>query len=135
MELFRAATRSVIGEGNSTLVWEDRWICGCRIAEIVPRLYEHIPHRIRASRLISEALRDSAWARDIGPNIDLGLIREYLDLWQRFYDVDLLPGVPDNFSWAWERNGSFSVRSAYAAKFWGREVDPMAEFTWTSKAP
>ena len=32
-------------------------------------------------------------------------------------------------------DGDFSVRSAYATKFVEREVIPVAEFTWNSKAP
>lgn len=49
--------------------------------------------------------------------------------------VQLNQGVPDSIVWAWEKDGAFSVRSAYAAKFWGRKVIPMADFTWKSKAP
>ena len=38
-------------------------------------------------------------------------------------------------SWAWETNGHYSVRSAYAAKFWERTVEPMPELTWKCQAP
>lgn len=41
----------------------------------------------------------------------------------------------DSIRWAWEPNGSYSVRSAYAANFMGREVAPYADFVWRHKAP
>ena len=43
--------------------------------------------------------------------------------------------VPDVIKWSWEENGWFSVKSAYAAAFWGREVIPTADLTWKSRAP
>ena len=35
----------------------------------------------------------------------------------------------------WEPGGRYSARSAYAAKFAGREVSATAQFTWKSRAP
>lgn len=59
---------------------------------------------------------------------------DYLEVWQRVQGIQLQVQVPDAFSWAWEPNGQFSIRSAYAARFVGREVAPMADFTWQSQA-
>lgn len=49
--------------------------------------------------------------------------------------VELNVEVVDTIQWSWEGDGQFSVRSAFAAKFAGREVVPIADFTWRSRAP
>ena len=63
------------------------------------------------------------------------MLQEYLRLWDRMERVQLHQDSVDSVRWAWEPSGSFSTRSAYQAKFWAREKDPMAQFTWKSKAP
>lgn len=39
----------------------------------------------------------------------------------RLARIDLNHEVADSVSWAWEKNGDYSARSAYQAKFMGRE--------------
>lgn len=63
------------------------------------------------------------------------MLRQFLDIWQRVDGVALQEDAQDKVQWAWEKDGIFSARSAYAAKFSGLEVAPMAEFTWKSRAP
>ena len=41
--LFFASTRMLLGNGASTLFWEDRWIEGRSIREIAPLLCDCIP--------------------------------------------------------------------------------------------
>lgn len=69
------------------------------------------------------------------PNLGTDALQEFFSLWQRLATWEPAEDVPDKLTWSWETNGQFSVRSAYAAKFWGREVIPMAELTWKSRAP
>lgn len=49
--------------------------------------------------------------------------------------VELQSEVDDSHRWAWDRSGQYTTRSAYEARFWGRQVAPAADFTWKSKAP
>uniref|UniRef100_A0A453FS06 Uncharacterized protein n=1 Tax=Aegilops tauschii subsp. strangulata TaxID=200361 RepID=A0A453FS06_AEGTS len=58
------------------------------------------------------------------PDLGTDALQEYLELWQRVQTWEPTVNVPDEVAWSWEANGHFSVRSAYAAKFWGREVIP-----------
>ena len=46
-----------------------------------------------------------------------------------------MDNVQDTVRWSWESNGQFLARSAYAARFSGRQVSPTAGFIWQSKAP
>lgn len=71
-------------------------------------------------------MADGSWASGIGPNIGIDTLRQFLALWQRVVNWEPAMGEADKVTWSWENNGKFSVRSAYAARFWGREVVPTA---------
>uniref|UniRef100_A0A453JVA2 Uncharacterized protein n=1 Tax=Aegilops tauschii subsp. strangulata TaxID=200361 RepID=A0A453JVA2_AEGTS len=58
------------------------------------------------------------------PDLGTHALQEYLELWHRVQAWESTETGPDEFTWSWEANGQYSVRSAYAAKFWGREVIP-----------
>ena len=135
LSIARAATRVVVGNGRRALFWEDRWLDGWRIAEVAPLLHSLVPQRIRRTRTVGDALPLHAWARDVGPNLNEATILEYLQLWTRVVTVQLAEDVEDSFVWSWEKDGKFSVRSAYAARFAGREVSTTADFTWRNRAP
>ena len=86
-------------------------------------------------RTLGEAMADGAWAQDVGPNIALEALQEFLSLWNEVATWEPTAGVQDEFSWSWEDTGKFSVRSAYAANFLAREVAPAADLIWKSRAP
>jgi hypothetical protein len=71
----------------------------------------------------------------VGPEMTAPMLMEYLHLWTEMDRVQLSPEANDSITWSWEKDGNFSTRSAYAARFWGREVVPTAQFTWGSRAP
>jgi hypothetical protein len=117
------------------LFWEDRWLQGFRICELAPLVYDGVPKRARLARTVSAAMEDASWAGDIGPDITEAALQQFLLLWSRVVTVQLDMGTPDSITWAWEKDGMFSARSAYAARFAGLEVAPTAAFTWGSRAP
>lgn len=98
-------------------------------------MYARIPLRKRNNMTVARAIQEGEWPRDIGQNLDADTLREYINLWHQVAVIQLDPATPDRLRWAWENKGEFSVRSAYAAKFMGREIIPTAEFTWRSRAP
>lgn len=63
------------------------------------------------------------------------MLLEFFSLWDRVSTVELHTTSTDMVAWAWEKDGSFSTRSSYVAKFWGREVFPTTDFTWKSRTP
>jgi hypothetical protein len=55
----------VIGSGASTLFWEDRWLDGKSIREIVPEVCALIPKHRRRQRKVQKALLERSWITDI----------------------------------------------------------------------
>ena len=91
--------------------------------------------RSRASRTVHEVVLNGAWAEDIGPDLDALLLQDFFKLWMLVAEIDLQENTSDTVRWAWENDGKFSMRSAYASKFWGREVGLTADFMWKSREP
>ena len=59
-----------------------------------------------------------------------------LGMWHRLGTVfSVLSDGMDSIVWPLSSSGTFSVKSAYEARFLGREVSLMAAVTWKSKAP
>lgn len=133
--LFQAATRLILGDGQTALFWEDRWLDGYRIQELAPVVYAKVPKKVRMSRTVADALLDATWARDFGANLDETGLRQFLETWSRVATITLNTQLPDQLRWSWEKDGQFSARSAYAAGFATMHVSPTAVFTWISNAP
>ena len=91
-----AATRTVVGNGQETLFWEDRWLQGFRICELPPLVYDRVPKRARLVCTVSAAMEDASWAGDIGPNITKVVLQQFLLLWSRVAIVQLDTGMPDS---------------------------------------
>ncbi|KAE8767550.1 disease resistance protein rga2 [Hordeum vulgare] len=124
--IFQAATTTIIGNGDTILFWEDKWLHVNRVQDMAPNIYEVTAPRKMASRIVRQAFQDKTWARDVGPN--LKNIEEYPMLWNRVAEVELHEERKDFIRWAQEANGNYSIRSTYATKFIGREVAPYANF-------
>ena len=73
--------------------------------------------------------------RDVDPEVTPDALHEYLALWTCVAGIPLDQTRQDEVVWSWETNGIYTMRPAYAAKFWGREVDQTAEFTRKARAP
>ena len=133
--LFQAATKCEAHCGQNTLFWEDRWLDGNRIQEVAPFLYSLVPKRIRDSRFVGPAVENGSWALDVGPGIGPAVLHECFLVWQLVSAWEPMVDGPDKVGWAWEATGQFSVKSAYAASFGGREGSLTADLTWKSRAP
>lgn len=129
------ATRTIVGDGHRALFWEDRWLNGFRIEELAPRVYAWVPCKTRRMRTVFEAIVEGRWATDVGPSVDAETLQQYLLVWPTVAAIELDGHVQDSIVWSSEKEGQFSAKSAYDAKFAGMEVSPMAIFTWKSRAP
>jgi hypothetical protein len=93
---FSVAVMTEIGNGASTLFWTDRWLHGLCAKDLAPRLFEVVPRRIAISRNVQEALMDRRWILDIQGSLSVGVIAEFLTLWDALSSVELQPEKEDN---------------------------------------
>ncbi|KAI4984189.1 hypothetical protein ZWY2020_046561 [Hordeum vulgare] len=107
-----------IGDGMTTLFWEDRWLFGLSIRKHAPSLYMCIPKHRRKSRTMAEGIAGNAWVRDIHGTLGHQEIGQYLQLWL-LVSRTTLSSEPDKLSWKWTISGSYTTRSCYLATFHG----------------
>lgn len=99
--------------------WTDRWLHGQRVSDIAPRLFAIIPKRRVSKRTVQDTLINRTWISDIQGAITVGVIVEYLHLWDILLDLELQHGVNDTHFWSLSSNGVYSTKSAYESMFLG----------------
>jgi len=124
----------LVGNGQTALFWEDRWIDGRAISEIAPQLYACIPKRRRKTRTVAEGLNANAWARDIHGVVGIHEIGQYLCLWQRVGST-VLTQEPDHLIWRWTEDSSYTAKSCYEAMFHGALLSQCWRLIWKTWAP
>jgi len=100
--LFNAATIEDLGNGNKALFWTSRWLHGEAPATLFPALFEHSK---RKNRTVKEALTDSKWVRDVDHSMSERIIAEFVALWGRLQDIELLPSQEDKITWLHTSDG------------------------------
>jgi hypothetical protein len=122
LDAFGASTSMVVGNGESALLWEDRWLDGKSIREIAPEVYALIPKRHRKRSWISDI---------VGAPSTLALW-QYVQLWIRLRDMVLSPDQ-DKLVWRWTTDGQYSSGSYYDTLFQG--AISSWKLNWKSWAP
>jgi hypothetical protein len=69
------------------------------IADLAPRLFATIPKKRVKQRMVQEAFTNRAWVSDIQGALTVGVIVEYLHLWDLLTDLELQPEVEDSYVW------------------------------------
>jgi hypothetical protein len=110
---------SKVGNGTNTLFWTDKWIYGQKIADLVPRLFDAIPKRITNRRTVQEALTDRRWISNITGSLFVGVLVDYLHLWNLISDFELLPNMEGKHTFSIAVNGAYSAKTAYDGLFTG----------------
>jgi hypothetical protein len=132
---FAVAVSSEVGDGAHTLFWTDRWLHGRCIQELAPRLFAAIPKRRTKQRTVKEALTNRAWIADIKGALTVGVIVDYLHLWDIVSATDLQPEREDKHIWRLSSNGQYSAKSAYEGFFLGATPFAPWELIWKTWAP
>jgi hypothetical protein len=81
-----------VGDGAITLFWRDRWLHGQRVTDITPRLLAAIPMCRTNKCIVQEALIGHKWISSMRGALTVGVIVEYLNLWNILCDVELQLG-------------------------------------------
>jgi hypothetical protein len=89
------------------------------VADIAPRLLTAIPMQRVNKCTIQEALFGHKWISDIRGALTVGVLVEYLHLWNILYEIELQPKKEDIHYWRFAANGKFSVKLAYEGFFRG----------------
>jgi hypothetical protein len=116
---FSVVLISKVGNGANTLFWTNKWVHGQKIADLVPRLFEVIPKRITNRRTVQEALTNRRWILDIIGTLSVGVLVDYLHLWNLILDFEMQPDVKDKHILSIAANGAYSAKAAYEGLFTG----------------
>jgi hypothetical protein len=134
--LFNALVAISVGTGTSIRFWVDAWTDGVDAGSIAPALLKLVWPSIRRVRTVADSLKANAWARDIGGELTIVALREYLALWNAIQRMPRLgPGEDDAFRWKWTSSGRFSSKSAYRTLFHGTVALPGAANVWKLFVP
>ncbi|KAK1627407.1 hypothetical protein QYE76_001722 [Lolium multiflorum] len=81
LDIFAASTSMTLGNGESALFWEDRWLDGRSIKEMAPEVFALVPKRRRKVRTVRQALVDRTWIPDIAGAPSPLALWQYVQLW------------------------------------------------------
>jgi hypothetical protein len=111
-------------------------IVGCkgRGLKILHRLFATIPKRSN-SRTVHEALTVRKWASDIQGALTIGVISEFLHLWDILLNFELQQGVNDNHFWRVTANRKYSAKVACESFFLGSISFEPFQRIWKTWAP
>ena len=135
MPSFSITVHAEVGNGARVLFWTDRWLHGQCIADLAPRLFSAIPKKRVKQRTVQEAFTNRAWVSDIQGALTVGVIVEYLHLWDLLNDLELQPEVEDSYVWPLHSGGQYSVKSVYEGFFVGSTHLGPWERIWKTWAP
>ena len=99
---------SEVGDGACTLFWKDRWINGQQVADLAPQIFAIVNKRNANKRTVLEALTNHGWIADIQGALTVGIITEFLALWDILSEVTLQLGVED--AHVWRLSASANIR-------------------------
>ena len=99
--------------------------------ELAPGLYNMAKHKMIS---VVDAIREGGWMKGLQRMASAELLQSFVSLWHKVQQFSL-NGKEDKITWNISANGNHSAKSAYEARFMGREVSPTAALTWKSTAP
>jgi hypothetical protein len=66
-------------------------------------------------------LHNNTWIRALRGKInDATQLEEFISIWIRIQEVQLVPDIEDSIAWQWTTNGKYTTKSAYQIQFRGR---------------
>jgi hypothetical protein len=102
---------------------------------LAPRLHAGILKRKAKNRTVQEALNNHAWVLDFAGALSVGVMVEYLQLWDLLQEVVLQPEVEDTYFWRLSPTGQYSAKLAYEGLFLGATNFSPWDRIWKTWAP
>lgn len=116
---FYTAMLTEIGNGSSTLFWQDHWVHGKNIEDLAPPLLAVVPKKNRNNRTVLEALRDRKWLTDIKGALTVGVFADLLDLWDVLQTIQLHLDMEDKHIFRFTTDRNYLAKAAYKGFFIG----------------
>jgi hypothetical protein len=133
-KFFQSSVVTVVGNGNRTLFWSDRWLDGGCIKDFAPAVVSKFGKNIVSTRTVAQAIENCHWNSDILTPLSWVGIQQFLLLWDAVRRVVLAQEV-DKHIWLHTSSGQFSTKSCYKAFFIGSiNFEPWKRL-WKSWAP
>jgi hypothetical protein len=130
--LFEASTTVLLGDGQATQFWTDKWHSQGKFSTTFPDLFKLCTLR---SITVSRALEHGKWIKHFRSTLSPAAIQQFVRLWTLLRPVTLTVGLADQLVWKWTADGSYSARSAYEAQFVGLIKPTFPQMIWRSDAP
>jgi hypothetical protein len=133
-KFFQSSVITVVGNGNMTLFWFDRWIDGGCIKDFAPDVVSKVGKHIVSTRTVAQALEGWQWISDILAPLSWTGICQFLLVWDAVSSV-VLTQEADIHTWLHTSSGQFSSRSCYKAIFMGSIIFEPWKRLWKYWAP
>ena len=105
--LFNLSTMVTIGDGAKARFWHNSWLEGVAPRNLAPHLFLLVT---RKNKTVQQELQNKNWIRSLRGKITTAThIEEFVSLWIRIQNVQLLPGVRDSITWKWTSDGCYST--------------------------
>jgi hypothetical protein len=133
LDLFNAATRVTIGNGEKASFWSSSWLNGAPPKDLAPLIFSASK---RKNRTVRDALDNQNWVADIAVQaFTVDHMEQYIRLWELVSNVNLTPETDDAIVWTLTPNGCYSAKSAYKAQFMAALPCPFGNIVWKTWAP
>jgi hypothetical protein len=117
---------------NSSLFYRIHGQC---IGEFAPRLLAVVPKRIANIRTVRDALTDRRWISDIRGSLTVGVIADFLSLWDALANMELQMDSEDKHIFRFASDGEYLANVAYDSMFIGSTQFAFYDIIWKTWAP
>jgi hypothetical protein len=117
---FRASTVIVVGNDNKIKFWQDPWLDGYSMAELMSDLYQAVSCRHRRNRMVVDAMVDGTWVHNVTGPRTVAVMMQFAYINQRLQQGTLTTEQEDIWVWCWDSSRVFSMASSYQALFIGQ---------------
>jgi hypothetical protein len=129
--LINSSTTVTIGNGDKAYFWHHNWLEGEAPRYLAPQLFKLVHMK---NRMICQQLHNGNWSRALQVPITTTQLQEFIGLWIRLQNVQLLICKIQLFNWKWTADGAYSTSSAYRTQFRGSHRKIQHDLIWKERS-